>query len=230
MIVVTVWAAVKFFSKAFVNQQFNKLLETHKHELQVIIETNKFDLQRRMLDFNLFTTKKHEVYSKLFNCFLLAEGQATALGIVEYPDLEKYDEFQLEEFLKKIGMPITDILHFLNNWKDGEKSNLNNRIFIFYKNQEIIKARKYQVEAYNYYLISSLYLSEEVLNISEELSMHLGQYCTYIEMVHKFNLETNDLTRIRGEMKDKKQEIDRLITILKRQMQLELTIGSSSLV
>ncbi|MNL88423.1 hypothetical protein D3C87_2181170 [compost metagenome] len=53
MLLVGLWAGIKYYAKKSVDQQFAKKLEEHKHELQLIIEQNKFDIQRKMQDFSL---------------------------------------------------------------------------------------------------------------------------------------------------------------------------------
>jgi hypothetical protein len=54
---------------------FGKRLEDHKHQLNMITETAKFDFQRKIHDFTLYTTKKHEAYAELNNALQDVAGK-----------------------------------------------------------------------------------------------------------------------------------------------------------
>ncbi|MCP3794696.1 hypothetical protein [Paenibacillus sp. CH40] len=225
IIIATVWTALKFFSKSYVNQQFNKLLETHKHELQILMENNKFDLQRKMLDFNLFTTKKHEVYTKLFNLYLVAEGRARGIDGYEYPDFKKYSKSEIKEYLTSLNIPSVDIQNFVDNWTSEDAHIIADHIIDYLKKLEIKNAIKCQQDAKNYSLFSGLYLSEKVAVISKELSQNLGTYSNDLNIIHNFTMSQSDRDRIVAEMRDKENKIEELIASLKYELQQELSIG-----
>ncbi|MCM3257031.1 hypothetical protein M3664_04450 [Paenibacillus lautus] len=226
LIVLTVWTGIKFFSKSYVNQQFNKLLETHKHELQMLMENNKFDLQRKMLDFNLFTTKKHEVYTNLYNLFLVAEGRARGIrGIGVDPFIRKYGRSEIEEYLKSLNMPSADIQSFVGNWTPENAPQIVDHIVDYLQKLEVRKAIECQQEAKNFSIYSGLYLSDNVAVISKELSKNLGSFCNDLNIIYNFNLLKSDRDSLAEEMRDKEKKIEELIASLKYEMQEELSIG-----
>jgi hypothetical protein len=62
-----------------VKSTFDRQLATHKNELQLVTEATRFDYQRRIQDFSLFTERKHAVNARLYRYLLEAEGQAAAI-------------------------------------------------------------------------------------------------------------------------------------------------------
>lgn len=67
---------------------FGKRLEDHKHELSLITEAAKFDFQRKIHDFTLYATKKHEAYAELNNALQNAAGK-----ISDLEDMQKEHNF-----------------------------------------------------------------------------------------------------------------------------------------
>jgi len=74
VLLAVIWGGVKYFTKKNFDYHFEKKIEEYKNEMQNILEFNKFDLQRKIHDFSLFTTKMHETYQNVFSLFLIAEG------------------------------------------------------------------------------------------------------------------------------------------------------------
>ena len=62
-------ALLFFFAKKyiaiFIENKFDEQLETYKHDLSLITENARFDYQRKIQDFNLYTIKKHERYVEI---------------------------------------------------------------------------------------------------------------------------------------------------------------------
>ena len=58
---------------------FGKKLEDRKHQLSLIMEDTKFDFQRKIHDFTLYATKKHEAYAELNNILRDVAGKISNL-------------------------------------------------------------------------------------------------------------------------------------------------------
>src|SRR4051812_19620253 len=58
---------------------FDHALEQHKHDLQQITESSRFDYARRIQDFGLYAVKKHAVNARLYRFLLELEGRLSEL-------------------------------------------------------------------------------------------------------------------------------------------------------
>jgi len=63
-------AALGFLAKYLIQRKidtyFNNKLEKYRQELNLLTEQVKYDLNKRMFDFQAYATKKHEVYPELY--------------------------------------------------------------------------------------------------------------------------------------------------------------------
>lgn len=67
------WLMIKYYIQKKIDSYFNSKLAVHKQELNDLTERTKYDLSRRLFDFEAYSTRKHEVYpvlySKIFETF-----------------------------------------------------------------------------------------------------------------------------------------------------------------
>lgn len=225
IVVATVWLGIKFYAKNIVGNHFKKKLEDHKSELQNITEFNKFDLQRKLSDFNLYTVKKHDIYVELFDLFMRADGHTGGLmGYRSVPDYKKYTAKQLEYSLEKLGFPAHDIEEFTTNW-DEEKDYKFEKLKAYIQRYEISSARNIIIEAKNKFLLSRLYISTEVDEILSALSSTLNLYVLDVEFLLEENLDAVDRIVIRESKDTNEKIIIESLTKLKEQMQKEISIG-----
>lgn len=207
----------------FIDTRFNKRLETHKSELQLILETNKFDFQRKMSDFNLYTNKRHESYMNIYDMYLRADGAIRGLmGLRSLPDYSEYGREDLEKRLRSFNLLENVIIDFLQKWdvatNYNDKTQLHREINDYIKKIEPKIAKNKLSEAKNYYLTRRIYLSEEVNNLLESLTINLSNYANGVEFLFDSNIPFTN-----------KQNIDLLITNdfsqLQTQMATELQAG-----
>lgn len=57
---------IKYLIQRKIDSYFNKKLEDHKQELSLVTENAKYELNKKMFDFEAYGTKKHEVYPELY--------------------------------------------------------------------------------------------------------------------------------------------------------------------
>ena len=83
-----------------ISHKYQKAIEAYKHELNAINEQQKFDYQRWMTDFGLFTQKKHEAYAELYKLILIADGSLERLsGFRSVPSFNEYTRADMEKYL-----------------------------------------------------------------------------------------------------------------------------------
>lgn len=92
-----------YFLKKYVDNQLQKNLQGHKREMDKQIEAFKHIQQRAFKEFDLYTTKRHEVYPELHKLMEQAYGEILGLrGLKHSPDFKKYSVDELRDYLKKI--------------------------------------------------------------------------------------------------------------------------------
>ncbi|WP_405130547.1 hypothetical protein MHB43_23765 [Paenibacillus sp. FSL H8-0317] len=217
----------QYFSKKYVDQRFLEKLEQHKHELQGIMEYNKFDLQRKMQDFNLFTTKRHEAYTTLYKLFLEADGYAGSLmGYREVTDYKKYSYDEVSRLFDEYNIGDTDKNPILDNWdkRHNDDSVISNLKYVMNRTHVNV-AKDYQRKAQNEFYYSKLYLSEKVDEICYELSNCLRFVITDIEVYHCGTKDSRVLSEAMRNINSNNQRISVLFRDLKLTMQEELSIG-----
>jgi len=219
-----VWAGVKYFTKRNFDHYFEKNLERHKSDLQNILELNKFDLQRKMHDFSLYTTKKHEIYPKLYQLFLLADGRLGELrGFQSKYDFKTLNAEQIIYILKtEYEIPEVSYQKYLTDW-DARKESFIDDFIDFMRRVEFQRANRAIIEAKNNALLYDLYLSNEVSEKLLKLSGLLRSYLVDAEHVKDFI--GPERTALAQEMAHTEEEITKLILEIKSIMQSELKKG-----
>lgn len=125
--------AVPKLVRSAVDYQFSKKLDAHRNELAMLLEDHKHQLQqitlsethnyqRLIRDFDLFTTKRHEIYPELYRQILKAHDIVRSLlggdskltfDGYSYEDIEQY-LFQIKRVPKQTATLLLDL------WKNEE--------------------------------------------------------------------------------------------------------------
>ncbi len=227
LILATVWAGTKYLSKKYVDQKFNKKLETHKHELQTIMEFNKFDIQRKIQDFNLYTVKKHEVYLTLYRLFHEADGYARGMyGLRHVPDYKNHTSSEISKILDESEVGEERKKYFLERWESRyENSSIVDEFSKLMDRIRVNMADEQQKKAHNEWIYSKLYLSENVDELCSELSNLLWQVCWDLHTYYDQNVPGQDKVEPMKSIKENNEKISSLLVELKNEMQKELSIG-----
>jgi hypothetical protein len=223
-------AVIAFLSrnitKGYINNYFKNKLEDHKHDLQQITEEIRYDYQRKIHDFSLFSSKKHEVYAYLYKLYNKANTDvkiATA-SYREYPDFKKNDSEEVEKYLLEMDIN-KDVVEKIKNMWSGDKE----KAFKEFQNaidfKKLITADRSKYEAITYFWDHSIYLSRDIEQSSKDINDCLK------EIIHKEEYRIID-----GNEGIKKSEfykgqrnlnlqIDGHLRKIKEYMRKELSIG-----
>lgn len=60
------WLLIRYLIQKKVDSYFNKRLEIYKHELAIITENAKYDISKKLYDFEAYASKKHVVYPEIY--------------------------------------------------------------------------------------------------------------------------------------------------------------------
>ncbi|WP_146065536.1 hypothetical protein [Paenibacillus sp. UNC499MF] len=141
----------------------NKDLENHKQLLAIITEKSKLDNQKMMHDFNLYRTKKHEIYPEMYKLLIAGHYDiARLLDDWSMPDFSHHSKEMLNSYLISRGLSEEEAQALLiNRGVVNDPFELKFRIKMLDWNDTFHRF-KYANE---YYLRSQLYFSEEALRL-----------------------------------------------------------------
>ncbi len=202
-------------------------LESYKQELTIATENAKFDYQRKIQDFNLFATKKHEVYGEMNKLMLIAEGKILNLyGLRTELKYEEYNSNDFQNLMEKERFPngkISEIIDLINQG-DREKAIQNMRHFRRIK--EFQDSSNSLINARNYFWASNFYFSNEVEKELKIIFDKLSALFIRQEQVFKAPESAHEIRNKLGlESIKLKEEIPPLIENSLSKMKQELSVG-----
>lgn len=217
---------IRNWLKGNINSHFNKKLENHKHDLQKITEDIKYDYQRKIHDFSLFSNKKHEVYAELYKLLNDANSKIKIATAVfrQYPDFRNQQFEKVEKYLKEYPVSDDTIEHVRSKWI----SDRNEGIKEFQRAvdmEKVIKADESRTEAYLYLINNELFLNDEVAENAHDIADKLR--LLVISEHHKVLDGYEGISRkdFYNEQREHNKTIDEKLKIVKVSMQKELAIG-----
>jgi len=226
-----VWTILFFATKKYLENtiaaSFDKKLEDHKHDLQIASEEAKFDFQRKIEDFNLFVTQKHEKYSELYGKLLEAFSRVTNLyGLKSELTYEEHNEADIRRIMEKENFPEGKIQEIFQIWEAKDKSEAIDQMKIFKRLVEFQKASRSIQEARSYFRPAQLYFSDDLVDLIEEFFSKLNHAQSNYEINHNFHTGMphgyTDLVKEGREAENKAKDFLSEIT---SQMKKELSVG-----
>ena len=136
-IIVGLWVLIRYLIQKKIDSYFNKKLENYKQELAIITENAKYDISKKLYDFEAYASKKHAVYPELYR-----------LVFEPWKDLTRF-RFRFD----------IDIMHSKHDLKDRELQHL------FYKQVNAIVSKS--SAAHDYFRKNELYLSKNTVKAYE---------------------------------------------------------------
>lgn len=124
------WFLIRYLIQKKVDSYFNKRLETYKHELAIITENAKYDINKKLFDFEAYAAKRHSVYPELYRAAF-----------------EPWDRLSNFNFILKRSS--SDI-----------ETDLDNRSIEIRFDEEFTPIMRGLAIAYDYFYMNELYLSE----------------------------------------------------------------------
>lgn len=206
----------KGFTKGWIDNYFNKKMAKYKNELESISEKEKFDFERKIHDFSLYSNQKHKIYPEIYKKMLYSKSLVFRLtGFTTLLTFEEYDENDLTAYMQSRKYPQGQISTILDRWRVDKISAISilrsyDRMISFQEaNHEVQSARGSLFE-------NELYLAEEC---SEKIYEYLNKIDTLL-----LNTELPDNESIKQKPKLRK-EIATLEEEIRKIMRVELSIG-----
>ena len=150
-------------TEEYIKHQFASSLEEHKHKLNSLSDTAKFEYQRKLADFNYFAAKKHEHYGGVFSLITEAKFSVFRLrGAYTMPSFAEHNCDDIRRYLEQLVLPEGKIEEIVSWWNAGEREQAIREI------RHYIRIKRYRTadssigEAYKAYYAAKLFLSNEV--------------------------------------------------------------------
>ena len=210
-----------------IENTFQRSMESYKQELIVATENAKFDFQRKIQDFNLFTTKKHEVYGELNKLLVIAEGNILNLyGLRTELSYEEYNKNDLTNLMEKEGFPEGKMNEIIKLFEVGDKYKAILLMKHFLRIKEFRDANNVLITARNFFWASIFYFSNEVEEKIKIIFEKLAALLIRQEQIFHAPDTAHDLKNKLGTESIKlKEEIPHLIEEVMAQMKQELSVG-----
>lgn len=205
------------------------VLALYRHFLSRNIEAFKsnllFDSQRKVHDFQLFTTKKHEIYPKLYG--LLYKSTDSILNatswLQSYPSFVQNSKTDIENFLGKHELLENDKNRILSLW-ETDKQKMQKELHTLIQNENFYEADKLRINAYQFFSESLLYQSENIAIIGEKIVQKQRELLLHHDW-YRQEVEVNEKKEIREKIKAHKDSLDKLRKELLEKMKAELSVG-----
>ncbi|PWW20218.1 hypothetical protein DFO73_11632 [Cytobacillus oceanisediminis] len=232
ILIAVVTFLLKSYFKNLVAHFFKKELEEYKHDLNLITEEKKFDYQRKLHDFNLYRSRRHESYRVLFKLALSSLNKINhSRKETVWPKFEDMTYEEIEVYLK------TEI-------KDEFEVQKTNRRFQQYRDFSIIKSsivatrlKETMLEInkfIDYFEENELYYSNDVISVTLPMKPKMNEVSKIIS-VQVLVKQMVDIEIEEGFFKEKIDSLDGEIQFieecvgkLKKQIVNELSIGDYS--
>ncbi|ARU61867.1 hypothetical protein CBW65_13125 [Tumebacillus avium] len=202
------------FIRNKIKNLFDKNLESHRHTLMLITEETKFDFQRRIQDFSLFTSKKHEAYQELYKLILIANGKVLSFsgGFKSELSFEEFSKEDLEKYMtdkKVVSGKMKYLLEMLESNRRKAIKEMKEYILMI----DFQKAWHSINEARNLLLINELYLSDEVSKSSKDVLNIIDQLLYYYESRDKEDVKNIQILELQ-----RPGQLDRLKTLMREEL------------
>ena len=154
--------AVDTWIQQRVSLQFDKELATFRHRLALDAEGVRAEHQRLLHNATLVIERKHEVYRELFRLMHIANGTVGRLyGFGRMPLFDDYNTSDLTGYLDSLRLPGKTKEFILENWESSHAAALT-ELRRAERQVAISRAEEAFTSAWNYYLLNSLYLDDDL--------------------------------------------------------------------
>ncbi|PEZ94180.1 hypothetical protein CN374_00065 [Bacillus cereus] len=212
-----VYFIFKTWAKEKLSHEYKKKFEEYKRKLDEHAEYQKLDFQRKIHDFGLYSSKRHEIYPTLYKQILIAQSYVLRLrGLKVVPTFEEYNEEDIRNYLESKKILKGKVNEIVGMWQE-DKARAIKEVNSYMKIVEMQEAQNELSKARNQLWGDELYLSPEVSKLAQSLTRDISKLLINIEFYEP---------SVREENRKLEKELEEGIIALKDEMQDELSIGN----
>jgi len=159
-----------------VDQRFDRRLEDHRHSLAMSAEHARFDLQRDLANFHLYTGKRYAAAESVYTKVRIAHGSVAGLfGVKETPTFQEYTKSEIDAYLVSRDLAEGMRLQILGTWDTDRNASLA-VLNPYLRMLEVQSAHQDLIAAQNEIFLNELYMSEAAGKVLNELFAMLGDW------------------------------------------------------
>ncbi|MFK9120511.1 hypothetical protein ACJEBK_27245 [Peribacillus frigoritolerans] len=118
---------IKYLIQRKIDSYFNKRLEDHKQELAVMTERSKYDISKKLFDFEAYAAKKHTIYPELYQRMFESWTKVNRISFqIQNPNTFDFDELEKHGIYKRND----EISEFARLLHDAMKYYKTNELFL----------------------------------------------------------------------------------------------------
>ncbi|MED1221553.1 hypothetical protein [Bacillus paralicheniformis] len=166
---------IETVSKNLISNSFKKRLEKYKDALSQHAENRRFDIERKMHDFSLYSTKRHELYPEIFKRIFSINKNLNTYEQKSYLSKEIIKKpSDIFDYYESIGVSISEEVATKIDEKCNEKWSLDQdyclqQVSRIIKNELAVSLRKDVEEAFDFFSHNILFLSEPISSLIDKL-------------------------------------------------------------
>ncbi|MCA1213850.1 hypothetical protein LC728_05570 [Bacillus amyloliquefaciens] len=166
---------IETVSKNLISNSFKKRLEKYKDALSQHAENRRFDIERKMHDFSLYSTKRHELYPEIFKRIFSINKNLNTYEQKSFLSKEIIKkQTDIFDYYQSIGVKISEELATRITEKCNEKWSLDKdyclqQVSRLVKKDLAINLRKEVEEAFDFFSHNVLFLSESISELTDNL-------------------------------------------------------------
>lgn len=185
-VIIIISPVLKKVISGYIDNKFEEKIIKYKHELNLLTENARLDIQRKIYDFSLYSSRKHDIYVELYKKILVSHGQVIGLmGIRDSVDLNKLDKSHIIELMKNNNFNEQHIIRIAKDWDSDQKAQID-KISEYLRNKEFNQAETSLIITNNYYLESLLYLSIKTEKLANTIIKELRKLFHIYNMSHYY--------------------------------------------
>lgn len=210
-----------------IESTFQKNLKSYQQKLDITTEEAKFDLQRKIQDFGLYTSQKHSCYIEFHKLLLEAESYVLGLyGLKSSPTYEEYNDIDLKKLMEKEKFKNGKIEEIFGIIKSEGRDVGIEKMREYLRLIEFQRAENSVALCKNFFLTSKLYFSTKLDKLISKFLDVLFDLFSIYELLPKI---PRDATEERQEYSKKsyklKKDVNTILEKIISQMKIELSIG-----
>lgn len=212
VIIVILVAAVQLY----IANRFQKKLESHKGDVNREIEGVKHKQQKALKEFDLYSTKRYQIYPELYKEVDHAYREMIGLrGVFHAVDLRQFDESEIEEYLRSHDFNNKDVLRIktlFNVRKDEAIDLIRSKL----QEQKYYRAGEIHAKALDFFKINELFLTDEIATVTHNLLQKMYEYWIDLHPDYRFDLD------IRKQAQDIRENLPDLLDEFKNMLKADL--------
>lgn len=197
---------------------YSRKLEDFKKDLSTLLEYEKFDFQRRIHDFSLYSSQRHIVYPELYKLIITTFNNIRYSNYCPVTNEKTMRESYLVNLLREKRYKEEQIEKYLIMWRENPTSvfDILEDVFIRKDAAEISKGNE---KLFEYFNLNELFLSDKLSQIVDETVANLTQLSAEVPHILFYN-NSHDLELTEAMIREINNQVQHIKSIIKDELSI----------